>query len=77
MFDAIPPLPALAFVAEPTFRWGVVDGAASEKVILDAYEEVVHWRKHYFSVDYSQCGKASVSELACLFKSSAEVTPWS
>ena len=72
VLDAIPPLPVPASVAEPTFRWGVMDGATFEKVISDTYEEVVHWRKHYFSVPYGQCGKAFVCELAYLFKGYAE-----
>ena len=70
MVDAILSLPAS--VAEPTFRWGVLGGSAFEKVILDAYEEVVHWRKHYFLVPYGQCGTVFVSELARSFKSYAE-----
>ena len=70
--DAVPSLPVPAPVAEPTFRWGVIDGASFEKVISDTYEEVVHWRKHYFPVPCGQCGKAFVSELARLFKGYAE-----
>ena len=54
-----------------------MDGATFEKVISDTYGEVVHRRKHYFSVPYDQCGKAFVCELAHLFKGyMLRVLPW-
>ena len=39
MVDTILSLLALASATEPPFRWWVLDGAAFEKVILDAYED--------------------------------------
>ena len=66
---AIPSLPALASFAEPAFiKGGVLNGDYFAKVMLDAYEEVAHRRKHYFSVPCGECEKALVFELTHLFR---------
>ena len=63
-------------MAEPSFVWGVPDGASFSGVISDAYAEVVHWRKQFFPVPYGHARKAFVAELARLFRSYAESSAW-
>ena len=57
---------------EQAFVWGSLDSSVFVKVINDAYVEVVHWRKNFFSIPHGQCGKSFVSELTRSFTAFAE-----
>ena len=51
-------------------RWAYI----REKLITDAYDEVLHWRRNIFNVPSGKAGKSFVPELALLFKAYAEGT---
>ena len=62
-------LPSFKPVSPPNFSWGTLDGAHFSELITQAYQKVVHWRRHSFqchrallgnglslsSPDYSKC----------------------
>ena len=53
----LPHLPPPTSVAEPNFIWGILDASLFRNTVHEAYIEVVHWRKNYFTVPYGQAGK--------------------
>ena len=70
--DAIPPLPLPVSAVDQNFVWGVLDGASFVNVMMNAFAEVVHWRKQFFQIPNGQVGKEFVSELARLFRCYAD-----
>ena len=49
------------------FIWGNVRGETFTHSVTCCYDEVVHCRKSLFKIPLAKCGRAFVSEQACLF----------
>ena len=67
-----PQLPVVTPVASPSFTLGQLDATSFIKIISEAYEETVHWRRNLFMIPTGNPGKRFVSELASLFRAYAE-----
>ena len=52
----------------PRFSWADREGSEVVKVINEAYDEVVHWKRNVFSIPSGEAGKKFISELARLFR---------
>ena len=62
-------LPDFDSAAEPTFRWGRLDGKDFAHTVHCAYNEIVHWRRNVFMVPSGKTGKAFIKELTSLLAS--------
>ena len=71
-----PPTTSVIGPCEPCvdFQWGDKDGATFCKLIGDAFEVVVHWRRNSFLVPSGNAGKDFVLELARLYHAYADNT---
>ena len=67
-------LPDFDSAAEPTFRWGRLDGRDFAHTVHCAYNEIVHWKRNVFMVPSGKIGKAFIKELTSLFTAYAQGT---
>lgn len=68
-------LPTFSTSASPTFTWGdEMSGPDFVEGVTSAYDEVIHWRKNFFSLPQGNLGKKFTGELASLFRSFGEGT---
>jgi hypothetical protein len=70
--DTLPPFPELA---EAKFQWGERSGADISKVIGEAYESTVLWRKNLFDLPGGTVSKHFVAEVARLNLAFADRSP--
>ena len=63
-----------AYTCEPCvdFQWGDKDGETFCKLIRDAFEVVVHWRRNSFLIPSGKAGRDFVLELARLYQAYAD-----
>ena len=59
--------PSFDVMCAPNFIWGDVTGETFVHSVTCCYDEVVHWRKSLFKIPLAKCGRAFVTEQACLF----------